>query len=78
MPNAAAVASRANAADWLRVAPIWARSRRRRDGHFWPTPMHAPLCHRGEIETVFVKHFELVRPWQRVVPFQASEKVGHS
>lgn len=35
------------------------------------------LCRRGEIETVFVKHFELVRSWQRVIPFQSSEKVGH-
>ena len=40
-------------------------------------PIAAALCCRVEFETRVVKHFELVRPWQSVVPFQAGEKIVH-
>ncbi len=38
---------------------------------------HADLCGRFAIETLVVKHFELVRLRQSVVPIQACEEVGH-
>lgn len=39
--------------------------------------VNAALCGRFAIETTVVKHFELVRLRQSVIPIQAREEVGH-